>query len=37
VTRNGDALLAGDGAAISDEASVTGRGASAEVLLFDLN
>lgn len=34
---NGERLVAGDGAAISDESSVTISGKSAEVLLFDLN
>ncbi|MGZ8796263.1 MAG: pirin family protein [Thermoanaerobaculia bacterium] len=34
---NGEKLSAGDGAAISDEASVTISGKGAEVLLFDLN
>ncbi|HEX9986109.1 MAG TPA: pirin family protein [Thermoanaerobaculia bacterium] len=34
---NGQKLAAGDGAAISDESSVTIRGTGAEVLLFDLN
>jgi redox-sensitive bicupin YhaK (pirin superfamily) len=34
---NGQKLAAGDGASISDEASVTIRGTGAEVLLFDLN
>ena len=34
---NGQKLSAGDGAAISDEASVTISGKGAEVLLFDLN
>ncbi|HEX7153460.1 MAG TPA: pirin family protein [Thermoanaerobaculia bacterium] len=34
---NGQKLVAGDGAAISNESSVTIRGNGAEVLLFDLN
>ena len=34
---NGQKLKAGDGAAISDERSVTISGTGAEVLLFDLN
>jgi redox-sensitive bicupin YhaK (pirin superfamily) len=34
---NGQTLKAGDGAAISDEASVTLPGRGAEALLFDLN
>jgi len=36
-TLNGIALKAGDGAAISDETSVTISGRGAEILLFDLN
>lgn len=34
---NGEKLVAGDGAAISDERKVTVRGKGAEILLFDLN
>jgi redox-sensitive bicupin YhaK (pirin superfamily) len=34
---NGQKLKAGDGAAISDERTITVTGHGAEVLLFDLN
>ncbi len=37
VDANGQALRAGDGAAIEDERSITLRGRDAELLLFDLN
>jgi len=37
ITFNGQKLVAGDGAAISDEPSITIEGKGAEVLLFDLN
>jgi redox-sensitive bicupin YhaK (pirin superfamily) len=37
IVLNGRELVAGDGAAISDEPSITISGKGAEVLLFDLN
>ena len=37
VEAGGEKLIAGDGAAISDETSISIRGKGAEVLLFDLN